>query len=77
MHQTGPLYAEFVQLEHRSESRISAFGRRMAAWTVLIVAALVALKLLGAVVVGFVYSVLTVVALVAVAAAVLWALRRL
>lgn len=63
--------------QQSSQSRVGAFARRMLAWTVLIVAALILLRVLGAVVVGFVYSVFTIVVLVAVAAAVLWALRRL
>ena len=56
---------------------LGAFGRRMVAWLIIVVAILLVLKLAAGVVIGFAHFVLTVVILVAIGAAVLWAIRHL
>ena len=56
---------------------LGAFGRRLVAWLILVVAVLLVLKIAAGVVIGFAHFVMTVVILVAVGAAVLWALRHL
>jgi hypothetical protein len=61
----------------RGSSALSTLGRRVVAWLVLAVAAIIALKLIIGAVMGFVVFVLTIVAIVAAGIAVVWALRRL
>ena len=56
---------------------LGAFGRRMLAWLIIVIAVLLVLKIAAGVVIGFAHFVLTVVILVAIGAAVLWALRHL
>lgn len=56
---------------------LATFGRRVLAWVVIAAVALLAIKLLTGLVVGFVMTVFTLVALVAAALAVIWAVRRL
>ena len=61
----------------RDSSAISVLGRRVVAWLVIAVAAIIALKLVFSAVMGLVVFVLTIVAIVAAGIAVVWALRRL
>ena len=53
------------------------FGRRLVAWAVLVLAAVVVLKLFAGLVIGFFTMVATIVVVVAIGAAVIWALRRI
>jgi hypothetical protein len=57
--------------------RLGDFGRRLAAWAVLVLVAILALKLFAGVVIGFFQLVMTIVIVIALGAAVIWALRRL
>jgi hypothetical protein len=66
-----------MQIEERSDGVIATIGRKVLAWTVLVVAAIVLLKVVGALVLGFVYTVLTIAVVVAGVAALIWAARRL
>jgi hypothetical protein len=52
-------------------------GRRLLAWALIVIAVLVVLKIVAGVVIGFVYTVLTVTLLLVVGVAVLWALRHI
>jgi hypothetical protein len=52
-------------------------GRRLLAWAVVVIAALLLLKLVAGVVIGLVYTVVTIALLVVVGFGVLWALRHL
>ena len=61
----------------RGSSAVGTLGKRVVAWLVLAVAAIIALKLVIGAVMGFVVFVLTIVAVVACIVAVVWALRRL
>ena len=66
-----------MQIEERSDGVIATIGRKVLAWTVLVVAAIVLLKVVGGLVLGFVYTVLTIAVVVAGVAALIWASRRL
>ena len=61
----------------RGNSAIATLGKRVVAWLVLAVAVVIALKLVIGALMGFVTFVLTIVAIVAVGIAVVWALRRI
>jgi hypothetical protein len=61
----------------RTSSAIATLGKRVLAYVVLIGVALLALKLVGGIVIGLVTTVLTLVAVVALAIAAIWAFRRL
>jgi predicted lipid-binding transport protein (Tim44 family) len=61
----------------REESFLGGLGRRLLAWAVLLVALIVALKLVGAIVFGFLQMVVTIVLVISVAIAVIWAVRRI
>jgi hypothetical protein len=52
-------------------------GRRLLAWAVVVIAALLLLKLVAGVFIGLVSAVVTIALLVVVGFAVLWALRHL
>jgi hypothetical protein len=60
-----------------NESTLGSLGRRVLAWIVLILAALLLLKLVVGVFIGFVAAVMTIALVVALGLAVLWALRRI
>ena len=66
-----------MQIEERSDGVIATVGRKVLAWTVLVVAAVVLLKIVGAIVLGFVYTVLTIAAVIGVVLALWWASKRL
>jgi hypothetical protein len=66
-----------MQIEERSDGVIATVGRKVLAWTVLVVAAIVLLKIVGAIVLGFVYTVLTIAAVIGVVFALWWASKRL
>jgi hypothetical protein len=66
-----------MQIEERSDGVIATVGRKVLAWTVLVVAAIVLLKIVGAIVLGFVYTVLTIAAVIGVVLALWWASKRL
>ena len=59
------------------DSFVSRLGRRLLAGIVLVVAVILLLKIVGAIVIGFITTVLTIAALVVLGVAVMWALRRL
>jgi hypothetical protein len=61
----------------RTMENTASLGKRAIAWTVVIVAGLLALKLITGAIIGLVALVLTVVLIVAVVMAVMWALRHL
>ena len=56
---------------------IGEFGRRLVAWAVLVLAAILVLKLFAGVVIGFFQMIVTIVLVLAIGATVIWALRRL
>ena len=55
----------------------ASLGQRAIAWIVVIAAALLALKLIAGAVIGLITLIFTVVVIVAIAMAVMWALRHL
>jgi hypothetical protein len=55
----------------------ASLGKRALAWIVVIAAALLALKLIAGAVIGLITLIFTVVVIVAIAMAVMWALRHL
>jgi hypothetical protein len=55
---------------------MSTLGRRVLAWTVIAVCALILLKVVAGVVIGVVYAVLTVALVALVVVAILWAMRH-
>jgi hypothetical protein len=61
----------------QKESFLRGLGRRLVAWTVLAVALILALKIAGAIVIGFVTTILTIAAVLVIGVAVIWALRRI
>jgi hypothetical protein len=61
-------------MEH---SLLGTLGRRLVAWLVLIVVAIIALKIAVGLIAGLVMTVLTIAAIVVLGAAVMWAVRRL
>jgi hypothetical protein len=61
----------------RGSSAVSTLGKRVVAWLVVAAAVIIALKLVIGAVVGFITFALTIVAIVAVGIAVVWALRHL
>src|SRR5215207_3205425 len=61
----------------RGSSAVGTLGKRVVAWLVVAAVAVIALKLIIGAVMGFVTFLLTIVAVVACIAAVVWALRRL
>lgn len=61
----------------RPRSTLATTGRRVVAWVVLMGAIILGLKLIGGILIGFVSTVLTLLMVVFVAAAVIWALRRI
>ena len=61
----------------RTMENTASLGKRAIAWAVVIVAGLLALKLIAGAIIGLVALVLTVVLIVAVVMAVMWALRHL
>jgi maltodextrin utilization protein YvdJ len=61
----------------RSSSAVGTLGKKVVAWLVVAAAAIIALKLVIGAVIGFVTFGLTIVLVVAVIGAVLWALRHL
>ncbi len=61
----------------RTMENTASLGKRAVAWTVVIVAALLALKLIAGAVIGLVALLLTIAVIVAVVMAVMWALRHL
>jgi hypothetical protein len=58
-------------------SAASSFGKRLIAWVVLVVGALIALKLVLGVLIGLASALVTIVLVVAAVMAVLWALRHI
>jgi hypothetical protein len=60
-----------------NESALGSLGRRLLAWVVLILAALLLLKLVVGVFIGLVAAVMTIALVVALGLAVVWALRRI
>jgi flagellar biosynthesis protein FliQ len=60
-----------------NESTLGSLGRRALAWVVLILAALLLLKLVVGVFIGLVAAVMTIVLVVALGLAVVWALHRI
>ena len=60
-----------------NESTLGSLGRRVFAWVVLILAALLLLKLVVGALIGFVAAVMTIALVVALGLAVVWALRRI
>jgi hypothetical protein len=60
-----------------SHTAFGTFGRKLVAWIVLALAAVVLLKIAVSIVAGLVMTVLTIAAIVVIGFAVLWAVRRL
>ena len=60
-----------------NSSALGSIGKRVLAWIVVAAAAIIALKLVIGAVVGFVTFLFTIALLLAVGAAVIWALRHL
>jgi hypothetical protein len=60
-----------------SHSALGTLGRKLVAWVVLAFAAVVLLKIAVGIVAGLVMTVVTIGAVIAIAFAVLWAVRRL
>jgi uncharacterized membrane protein YphA (DoxX/SURF4 family) len=61
----------------RSGSAVSTLGKRVLAWVVIAVAAILALKLVAGVVIGLVTAVFSIALAVVVIAALIWAWRHL
>jgi hypothetical protein len=61
----------------RSGSAVGTLGKKVVAWLVVAAAAVIALKLIIGAVMGFVTFLLTIVLVVGVIMAVMWALRHL
>jgi hypothetical protein len=61
----------------RTMENTAPLGKRVIAWIVVIVAALLALKLIAGAVIGLVALILTIALIVAAVMAVMWALRHL
>ena len=58
-------------------SALGSFGKRLVAWIVLILAGLIALKLVLGALIGLATALVTIVMIVVAIVAVLWALRRI
>ena len=71
MHNSAPTPAP------RSGSAVSTLGKRVLAWVVIAVAAILALKLVAGVVIGLVTAVFSIALAVVVIAALIWAWRHL
>jgi len=61
----------------RSSSAVGTLGKKMIAWLVVAAVAVIALKLVIGAVIGFVTFLLTIVLVVGVVAAAIWAFRHL
>ena len=64
-------------MEHTEPSAFGTLARRVVAWIVLLAVAVIALKIVFGIVAGLVMALLWGVALIALAVAVIWAVRRI
>jgi hypothetical protein len=69
--------ARYASSTMENSSALGTLGKRVLAWIVIAVAAIIALKLVVGAVLGFVMLIVTIALIVAVGMAVLWALRHL
>jgi hypothetical protein len=65
-----------MHMEQRSNGTVATIGRKLVVWVVLVGAALLALKLMVGILVGFVQAVFTVALVIVAVVAVFWAWRR-